>query len=60
MQFIVIAREDLTADGEKGEYSLATREVFTCRKAADAYADGVSRSREPLVVVGRFSELRLP
>jgi len=58
MSFIVIAREDRKDDGEPGDYSLATRGVFQRRSEAEAYAKGISESRAPIVVEGRFQDLR--
>jgi len=57
--FIVVCRSDRTPDGEKGEYVLATRRVFTSREVADHYAATINPSREPLVIRGRWFELRL-
>ena len=60
-KFIVICREDKDPyDGEagKGRYTLATRQVFLSEKDADEFAKGINSSREPLVIPGRFHELR--
>jgi hypothetical protein len=42
-----------------GEYELATRTVFAGREAAEAYAAGISRYREPIVTKLPISELRI-
>ena len=60
MSYVVVAREDLTADGMKGEYTLCTRRLFMHRKDAETYASTLSPSREPIVVGGRFTELYWP
>ena len=60
MSFVVVAHEDRTAEGERGEWTLCTRRLFMTRKDAHEYARGVSPSREPLVVGGRFTELYWP
>jgi hypothetical protein len=57
MTYIVVCREDRQADGAPGEYSLATRRVFPDRCSAALYAAGISPSRDPLVVAGRWGEL---
>lgn len=56
-QFIVICRNDRVGR-RKGAYQLATRRVFSTRKAAVDYAEGISPSRQPIVVPGDFSQLR--
>lgn len=56
--YVVIAREDRQPDGSPGRYTLATRATFKSEEAALSYAAGISSSREPLVVPGRFGELR--
>lgn len=55
--YLVLARKDRLPDGEKGDYELATRREFTHEWQAQEYADGISVSREPVVVmvVGRRS-----
>lgn len=58
--FIVIAREDREPDGTQGRYTLATRQVFHIEEEATKYAEGISSSREPLVIPGRFDQLRFP
>lgn len=45
---------------DAGEYVLATRQLFANRADADDYANTCSQSRWPLVVEGRFAQLRLP
>ena len=57
--FIVICRDDVKPDGTRGDFSLATRTLFRTRIAAEDYAVGVDKSREPLVVHGRFLDLRI-
>lgn len=63
---VVIARGDMCigAWGEYGpfnigDYELATRTVFAGREAAEAYAAGISRYREPIVTKLPISELRV-
>jgi hypothetical protein len=58
MEYIVVCRNDRRSDGSKGDYALATRRVFTDRTAAETYAEGISTSREPVVVEGAWLELR--
>jgi hypothetical protein len=58
--FIVICRADTDAYGQRGEYVLATRQVFRRRMVAEAYANGVAQSREPKVIAGRWHQLRQP
>ena len=58
--YIVICRADRTPEGAPGRYELATRTTFLASDAANGYADGISPSREPIVVSGRFAELRMP
>jgi hypothetical protein len=55
--FVVVAREDKSPSGEKGSHTLCTRKLFSSRSSAEEYAKGVSSSREPLVIGGRFHEL---
>ena len=57
--FIVICRDDVKPDGDKGDYTLATRRVFHTRAEASAWAAGVSPSREAIVVDGRWHQLRI-
>ena len=57
-RFVVICRDD-TIDGVRGAYVLATRQVFRSRLVAEAYANGVAPGREPLVIAGRWHQLRL-
>jgi len=49
-RYIVVCRDDADPVGFPGEYPLATHRVFPTRSAADDYARGVARSREPMVV----------
>lgn len=56
--YIVICK-DTDTDGV-ARYHLATRRVFTDRSEAEKYAAECSLSRDPIVVEGRFGELRLP
>lgn len=56
--FIVICRADRQEDGTKGDYELATRRVFESQIAANKFAAGISSSREPLVILGEFDNLR--
>ena len=56
-QYIIICRDDGTAD-QPGPYILATRRVFTSRADAEDYARAFAHSREPLVVGGRWGQLR--
>jgi len=58
--FVVIAREDRQENGSQGRYTLATRAVFKTEQEAKDYADGISSSREPMVIPGRFKQLRTP
>jgi len=58
--YVVIAREDRQPDGSQGRYTLCTRQIFATEQQAKDYADGVSPSREAIVVPGRFNELRKP
>lgn len=55
--YLVLARKDRQPDGQAGDYELATRREFTHEWQAQEYADGISVSREPVVVmvVGRRS-----
>ena len=45
---------------DMGTWYLATRRVFATRDEADIYARSVNESRSPLVVAGRFGQLRVP
>jgi hypothetical protein len=56
--YIVICREDRKDDGSPGDYTLSTRRVFATAEAAQMYLKGVCPSREPLVINGRFHQLR--
>ena len=55
--YVVICRADRVGF-RKGPYVLATREVFPTLARAEAYARTVNGSRQPLVVEGRWRELR--
>lgn len=55
--FIVICRGDRRGR-RKAPYVLATRRTFATRDEGDKYAATVSPSRDPLVVSGRFHQLR--
>jgi hypothetical protein len=57
--YIVVCRDDMNY-GVRGEYVLATRQTFATLKEAARYAVTVNESREPLVVSGRFGQLRPP
>jgi hypothetical protein len=57
--FVVICRDDADRDGNPGPYILATRQVFGSAAAAENEAAGIARGREPIVVEGRWAELRL-
>jgi len=56
--YVVIAREDRQPDGSQGRYTLATRAFFKTEEKAKDYAVGISSSREPLVIPGRFNQMR--
>jgi hypothetical protein len=61
--FIVICRDDVQQGPngtiQPGPYMLATRQVFGSAAAAEDYAQGIARGRKPIVVEGRWAELRL-
>lgn len=57
--YIVICRDDSEYNGPPGAYVLATRQVFETAFAAETYARGVARSREAIVVGGRWGQLRV-
>ncbi|HEY7192868.1 MAG TPA: hypothetical protein VH439_03930 [Gemmatimonadales bacterium] len=57
--FIVVCRADRTGR-RKGPYVLATRRVFATPDEANEYAGTINASRQPLVIEGRFGQLRLP
>jgi len=61
-QFIVICRADRNPwmPDVPGRYELATREVFTNEYRAELYWQGISSSREPMIVRGDFEHLRFP
>jgi len=56
--YIVICRADRKSDGTPGDYELATRTVFNSHSEAVDYLGGISSSRDPIVVSGRFEQLR--
>ena len=57
--FVVICRDDFTPGADqKGPYLLASRQVFASAEDARDYARGISPSREPLVIVGDWLNLR--
>jgi hypothetical protein len=58
--FIVICRGDSEYGERPGDYELATRQVFQTAAGARVYADGIAPSREPIVVPGRWHQLRFP
>ena len=60
MNYLVICRADVIFDGTSGPYVLATRQVFPTREQAAEYAATIAHSREPIVVEGRFHQLRVP
>lgn len=53
--YTVICRDDRLGGLH---YVLGTRQVFTTEAAAQAYADTIDRSREPIIVPGRWNQLR--
>ena len=58
-QYIVICRDyDPDVRGRK-PYVLVTRQVFATREAATRYRATVAKSRKPIVVAGRWGQLRL-
>lgn len=58
-RWVVICRDDKVGR-RTPPYVLATRQVFGSREAAETYAATVHPSRKPLVIEGRWGELRLP
>lgn len=60
MNFIVICLTHPAEGADVAGYTLATRQTFATRDAADRYAAGVASSRHAIGVEGRFSELRVP
>lgn len=58
VQYLVICRSDRLSAKKAGPYVLATRQIFATKDGADAYRKIINRSRQPLVVTGRFGELR--
>jgi hypothetical protein len=57
--FIVICRADKIGR-RNGPYVIATRQTFASAEAAQAYAGTVNASRQPVVVAGRWFQLRTP
>ncbi len=57
--FLVICRADKIGR-LKGPYVLATRQTFASRQTAAKYAATVNRSRQAIVVAGRWFQLRTP
>jgi hypothetical protein len=53
----VVACKDTGVDGV-ARYYLATRETFPYREEAEEYASTCSPSRDPIVIEGRFFQLR--
>ena len=51
--FVVICKE-------QGEYILATRRVFQTLEDAACYAAAIADSRDPMVIPGRWTQLRAP
>jgi hypothetical protein len=51
--YIVVCTDD-------GSYYLATRQVFATLDDAYAYLATIAPSRTPLVIAGRFAQLRFP
>lgn len=56
-QWIVVCRADKIGR-RKGPYVLTTRRVFPTEDEAKTYAQTINASRQPLVVEGRFHQLR--
>lgn len=50
-EFVVICKD-------MGEYVLASRRVFVTLRGAEAYAATIDASREPMIIPGKWSELR--
>lgn len=57
--YIVVCRDDRISPRKAGPYVLATRQTFPTRAAAEAYRQTCARSRRPLVIAGRFHQLRI-
>jgi len=56
--YAVICRDDATDDMQsKGPYALATRQLFATEREAEDYADGLSFSRDPVIVVGNWANV---
>ena len=56
----VVSCKSSVYEGGNGRYELATRHVFASFEEAQAYADTCNESRDPIVISGRFHQLRLP
>ena len=56
--YVVVCMGDAVEGYPRGAYELATRTVFASKVAAVAYAATLAISREPIVVQGRFGQLR--
>jgi hypothetical protein len=56
--YAVICRDDATDNMQsKGPYALATRQLFATEREAEDYADGLSFSRDPVIVVGDWVDV---
>ena len=44
----------------QGQYELSTRRVFLTHEEAESYVKSISTSYEPIIVSGRWHQLRLP
>lgn len=59
VNYIVICKTGRSERRPEDErYVLATREIFRSKAEAYEYAKGVAKSRQPIVVSGRFNQLR--
>jgi hypothetical protein len=56
--YVVICRDDMDLDGNKGHYILATRQVFADPRVANEYARGLPPAREAMVIPGGWDDLR--
>ena len=56
--YIVICMGDREEGFPRSAYELATRTVFASKEAAVEYAGSIAISREPIIVQGRFHDLR--
>lgn len=59
--YIVICRDDGAPHATGltvGRYTLATRQAFPTRRAAQTYLETLAPTREPLVVEGFWDQLR--